>query len=163
MGLEAEFVLKPSEGFTIDGTLTLLDTEFTDFTTLDTFRPALGLIDLSGNELPRAPNFMLSLGAQYVFSLSDGSTVTVRADYSHKDDYYYTPFNTDYARADATDLLNARIAYESADGAWQAAVFGRNLTDEVYTQTITVSGINAGTIELYAPPLTWGVELRRYF
>jgi iron complex outermembrane receptor protein len=162
-GLEAEFVLKPFEGFTLDGTLTLLDTEFTDFTTLDTFRPTLGLLNLSGNELPRAPNFMLSLGAQYAFSLADGSTLTVRADYSHKDDYYYTPFNTEYARADAIDLLNARISYESADGAWQAAVFGRNLTDEVYTQTITVSGINAGTIELYAPPFTWGVEVRRFF
>lgn len=162
-GFEAEFVALVTENLRLDGSLVLLDATFDEFSTTDAFRPGLGVLDLSGNELARAPSFTGNIGLQYDHPFADGSVLTLRGDYAHRSSFFFTPFNTDYAESPATDVYNARIAYQTAGGDWTFAVFGKNLSDEVLLQTITVSGINGGTIELYAPPRTWGVEVRRSF
>lgn len=162
-GLEVEAIGKPTAALTLDGSLTVLDATFDKFVTGDSFRPSLGQLDLSGNRLPRAPKFTATLGAQYDWRLDDGGLITLRGDYAHRSAVFFTPFNTSYARSPATDVFNARLAYTSPQGGWQAAVFGRNLSNELTIQTITVSGINNGTIELYGPHRTYGVELRRGF
>jgi iron complex outermembrane recepter protein len=162
-GLEVELLARPTPGFQLDASLSALDATFDEFSTLDTFRPELGILDLKGNSLPRAPRISLGLGLQQAFSLPGGSSLTARADYAYKSEFYFTPFNTDYARSPSTGVVNARLAWEDSAEQWSVAVFGRNLTDEVVFQTVTVSGINAGTIVLYAPPRTWGLELKRTF
>lgn len=162
-GFEAEFAALVTERLRLDGSVVLLDATFEDFKTTDAFRPALGVLDLAGNELPRAPSFTANLGLQYEHPFADGSSLTLRGDYAHRSSFFFTPFNTNYAESPATDVYNARVAYQTAGGDWTFAVFGKNLSDEILLQTITVSGINGGTIELYAPPRTWGVEVRRAF
>ncbi len=162
-GVEVEFVGKPAAALTIDGSVTLLEAEFDEFLTGDSFRPALGQLNLSGNSLPRSPKFTATLGVQYDHGLANGGLLTVRGDYSHRSSMFFNPFNTPFARTGPVDLFNARVGYASPGSVWQVAVFGRNLTDEVVIQTITVSGINNGTIELYGPPRTYGVEFRRNF
>jgi iron complex outermembrane recepter protein len=162
-GVELEFIGKPAAAVTLDGSATWLDATFDNFVTGDSFRPALGQLDLHGNRLPRAPKFTATLGAQYEASLANGGTLTLRGDYAHRSSIFFTPFNTSFAKAPSTDTLNARAAYGTPGGRWQIALFGRNLTKELTIQTITVSGINGGTIELYGPPRTFGVELRANF
>ena len=46
---------------------------------------------------------------------------------------------------------------------WLVALFARNITNELTIETTTVSGINGGTIVLYGPPRTYGVELKKSF
>jgi iron complex outermembrane recepter protein len=140
-----------------------LDTEFAQYEALDTFRPQLGVLDLEGNELPRAPNFKASVVAQYDQPLSSGGMLSTRLEYQHQDDFYFTSFNTGYANGGRFDLLNARIAFTSPGQRWELAAFGKNLTDEEYELATTVSGINAGTLELYGAPRTYGFEARLRF
>jgi iron complex outermembrane receptor protein len=140
-----------------------LDTEFTQYEALDTFRPELGLLDLEGNDLPRAPKFSGSVVAQYDQPLRSGATLSTRLEYQHQDEFYFTSFNTDYAEGGRFDLFNARIAFTSPDERWQLAAYGKNRTDEEYELATTVSGINAGTLELYGAPRTYGVEVRFRF
>ncbi|HEY3887740.1 MAG TPA: TonB-dependent receptor [Caulobacteraceae bacterium] len=160
-GIEADLIAKLGGGFTLDGSLSLLDATFTNYKTADSFRPLLGVIDLKGNQLPLAPRFTASLGLQYNVALSAGD-LTVRGDYSHKSDQFFTPFNESYAHAPAEDLFNARISFQTHSG-WEVALYGRNLTNQAPIEAITVSGINAGTLVLYGPPRTFGVELRKSF
>jgi iron complex outermembrane recepter protein len=162
-GAEIEVIGRPGEGWTLEASVALLDATFSDFKTVDTFRPTLGTLNLEGNELPRAPGASVNLAVQRDIDFAGGAQLSLRVDYAHKSKFFFTPFNTDYAQSPASDVVNARVSWTSPDKAWRAALFGRNLTDEVIPQTVTVSGINAGTIVLYAPPRTWGFELKRLF
>jgi iron complex outermembrane recepter protein len=159
-GVEAEITAIPIDNLTINASLAYLDATFKDFVTRDSFRPALGDIDLSGNQLPRSPKFTSSIAAQYDIPLASGAEIGIRGEYSHRSKLYFTPFNTDYAHGGQFDLINARLSYSAPDDRWEAAIFGRNLTNETYEQTITVSG---STIVLYGPPRTYGAEVRYRF
>ena len=162
-GIEAEITALPADNLSINLSFAYLDASFTKYSSLDSFRPALGVLDLKGNQLPRSAKFTSNVSAQYSVPLSNDSKVTLRGEYSHRSKMYFTSFNTSFAQGGDFDLFNARIAYVAKDGRWEAAIFGKNLTDNTYEQAITVSGINAGTIVLYAPPRTYGMELRFRF
>ena len=162
-GFEAEITALITERFTIITSLAYLDTEFTRYDTLDTFRPTLGVLNLEGNELPRAPRLGTSLIGRYDLPLTGGGSISFQAEYLHQDDQYFTPFNTDYAEGGEYDLINARISFLSADEHWTFAAFVRNATNEEYELTTTVSGINAGTLVLFGAPRTIGIEGRYRF
>lgn len=162
-GFEAEITALLSEGLIVSASLAFLDTEFTRYDTLDTFRPALGVLNLAGNDLPRAPRLSQSLVGRYEFPISTGAFIALQAEYLHQDDMYFTPFNTDYAEGGDYDLVNAKVSYFSPNEQWEVSAFVRNATDDEYLLTTTVSGINAGTLVLFGPPRTIGVEARYTF
>ena len=37
---------------------------------------------------------------------------------------------------ESRDLFNAHVSYRAPDGSWTAAIYGRNITDERYTNAI---------------------------
>jgi len=161
-GIEGDFIGKLGAGFTLDGSLSLLDAHFSNFMATDSFVPALGVQNLKGNQLPLSPRVTASIGLQYDLVTSAG-VVTLRGDWAHKGDEFFTPFNESYAHAPATDLINARLSLRTRTGGWEVALYGRNLTDATTIEATTVSGINAGTLVLYGPPRTFGVELKKRF
>ncbi|MEQ8861512.1 MAG: TonB-dependent receptor [Pseudomonadales bacterium] len=162
-GIEVEATALFGPHMSVIAGLAYLDTEFTEYQALDTFRPQLGVLDLDGNHLPRAPEFTASVVAQYDQPLRSGALLTARLEYQYQDDFYFTSFNTDYAEGGGADLVNARIAFTSPGQQWEIAAYGKNLTDEEYELATTVSGINAGTLELYGAPRTYGLEARFRF
>jgi len=48
-----------------------------------------GVLITKGNDLPFSPSWTLSVMAAYDFQLPNGATLTLRGDYSAKDDYYF--------------------------------------------------------------------------
>lgn len=162
-GVEIEATALLSSRFSLNIGLAYLDTEFTEYEALDTFRPTLGVLDLKGNDLPRAPRFTASVVAQYGIPLDSGANISTQIEYQHQDEFYFTSFNTSFAEGGRYDLVNARLSFTSPGEKWEIAAFGKNLTDEAYEQATTVSGINAGTLVLFGPPRTYGVEARIRF
>jgi iron complex outermembrane receptor protein len=159
-GVELEVSAFVGERLSLNVALAYLDAEFKSYDTLDTFRPGLGVLDLKGNQLPRAPEFTASVIGRYEVPLEHNAALSLQVEYQHQDPQYFTPFNTSYSEGGRYDVFNARVTYVSADGRWELAAFGRNLTDEVYENAMTVSGINAGTLVLFGPPRTYGLEAR---
>ncbi|WP_169714043.1 TonB-dependent receptor domain-containing protein [Oceanicoccus sagamiensis] len=100
----------------------------------DEFSPAIDNIptDLSGETMPLAPEFQLSTSLLYNQVLSSGGEIDYRVSYSWTDEYYFEVGNTEEEAQDSFGLVDARIAWTSADTQWQVAVFGQNLTDEEY-------------------------------
>jgi iron complex outermembrane receptor protein len=60
---------------------------------------------------------------------------------------------------DSYELLDARVALRAADGGWEVAVWGKNLTDELVKTHILAFGPFRQELNTYQPPRTWGVTL----
>jgi iron complex outermembrane receptor protein len=104
----------------------------------------LGIIDVdvdrdpvSGAQgvAPLTPELTWSLSPEYTIALGNGGSVRLRADYSYRDEMWGEPTDDParFTKIEDRSLLNANIAYISPDDSWSAAVYGRNITDERYT------------------------------
>ena len=131
-GIEAELVTIPTEGFTLAGTLALLDTKYdSTFISLD---PISGLtIDANGNYLNNAPKLSGSIIAQYEAAAAEG-TLSLRGELTFKGEAFYSPSNNNLERQSAYSLLNARIAWRSPDERWELSINGRNLGNKKYIE-----------------------------
>ncbi|MGP1353854.1 MAG: TonB-dependent receptor [Parasphingopyxis sp.] len=171
-GFEVEAIATLSDYFRIDGSLTYVDAEFTDGELTEPLRPAplsqppgSVLRDLSGLRLPRAPEWKFNIGAQADIPIGTAGDLTLRADYGWQDKIFFTVFNIDAASEGSYGLLNARIAFTTADERYSFALFGNNLTDEVYfsNQILTGTVYGAEFVGPLGPPRTYGIEFRARF
>jgi iron complex outermembrane recepter protein len=94
------------------------------------------IIQAGGKTLNNAPKFKANLFSQYDVSLGDAGQLSFFAQISHTGDIYFNPANAAEAQQKAYTLLDARLGWESADGAWEASLYGKNLTDERYFHNI---------------------------
>ena len=84
---------------------------------------------------PLTPDLTYSLSPEYRVSLQGGATLTFRADYSYRDEMWGEPTDdiTRFTKIEDRTIINANIAYTAADGSWSGAIYGRNISDERYT------------------------------
>lgn len=160
-GIEAEFALRVTDNFDINGTVAIMDAEYDLF-----FESGE---DFSGNRLANAPDLTYALGAQYTHELSNGATLSFRGDYAFRDDVDFKRNNLPQFRADSYSLLNARATYATSDDRWEFSLYGRNLTDDRYATYITVGRNALSEADINVPvtvlgaPLQYGVTVRRNF
>lgn len=148
-GLEVEFQAAVSESFEIGGHIAFLDTEYKDFLTetivaesqcvgnnaifVDPADTTQGCrLDFSGNKLRQAPELTYNVFARYTWDIPSGGSISAKLDLRYQDDSFYDPDNNDITVIPDYSLLDGRIAYKSASGAYELAVWGKNLTDEDY-------------------------------
>ena len=187
-GLELELQAKPARNLELAAALSYLDATYDSFVTpygtctvanaaLDARcvgRAGLPrLIDASGKRLNNAPEWKGTLSAGYGIDLASGARVSLFAQLSYQDRVFFLPANTDVMSQDAYSLLDARVAYTSANGALELALFGKNLGDEEYFHNIVQftstsdarrDPFNIGNALGYpAPGRQWGVELTYRF
>ncbi|MEQ8515270.1 MAG: TonB-dependent receptor, partial [Chromatocurvus sp.] len=127
----------------------------------DSFINSNGL-DLSGNDLPFAPDQALTIAANYRFDLAGGGTVDVGASYNWKDDYFFGPQNRERERQESVALIDANVTWFSRDASLSVDVWGKNLDDELQlsNQIVDPTGV---TSEFYMPPRTYGITVTKSF
>ncbi|MGB5624681.1 MAG: TonB-dependent receptor plug domain-containing protein [Woeseiaceae bacterium] len=122
-----------SFGFEWESTAYLTDNFF--------FHATLGYIDVDVDEqngvkpvAPLTPELTFSLSPELKIPMAGGGEVTLRADYSYRDEMYGEPSSDPgrLTKIDDRSLVNVDISYRSEDGSWLAALYGRNVTDERY-------------------------------
>ena len=96
-----------------------------------------GVLITEEHDLPFSPSWTLSITAAYDFKLPNGAVLTLRSDYSTKDDYYTRTENTVEAFTDDYEILNASLTYRSPDEKWSLGLRARNLTDEFFFESRT--------------------------
>ncbi|MEO1310164.1 MAG: TonB-dependent receptor, partial [Pseudomonadota bacterium] len=205
-GLEGEFLFLPTDNTRINLTLSYLETEIKDFSTVDTANPAaftdadvyrdvvlgsacvvdnnglpsligstvpgLGTLtpfvplcstlsdivdgvnatlpvgapqyeffdsgipqDLSGNELPQAPNYSIAIGGEHDFRFADGSMIfTPRADYYYQGEFFGSQFNREADVVEAYGNLNLQATLQPEDGPWYIRLFAQNVFDSENVQ-----------------------------
>lgn len=164
-GLEIELLALVTEELEIDGSFSYLSAEYEDFLTEVPVDPLAGLQDLSGNTLPRAPEFTLNLGAQYTWTLNNAGSVRARANVSWVDEQYYRAFNLERDKEDSYTRTDLNLAWTSSDESWVVDAFVKNLEDENVVNNLIVAAATLGSMPLasFSPPRTYGMSVTKYF
>jgi len=161
-GIELEFALAPWEGGLLQGFAAWLDSEFDSFPNAPAdaaFNPTPGATqDLSGNVLPKTPDFEFSLTYLQTFHLPNAATLRPSITLKWKDEHFLRIFNSPIDRIDAQTTLNATLRYDSPSQRWYVEGFGKNLTDEQFPIGVFQGGPLTAN-ELFNPPRTYGVRV----
>ena len=114
------------------------------------------------NAFPMTPEWTYHIGGQYTVPLGTSGEITGRVDYSYTGEHFTDPQNLIFQ--DAYSLLGARLTYVSPDDRWSAALFGTNLTDEVYVVGGTAGLLSLGfNDEVRGRPREYGVSVTLNF
>jgi len=155
-GFEAELRAMVSDSFTIDATLGILDARY------DTLNP--GATVTTDLLLARTPDLTFSFGAEYVFDVADNFDLTVRGDYSYQSSQALDPANTAALIQDGYGLLSARMTLSPHNSNWEVAVYGTNITNELYLQAGLTTLDSFGIVEgSYGLPAEWGIATKFKF
>lgn len=134
-GTEIELTTLMSDNFMLGLNIGFLRDE------IDSFKGTLvssGITLSKDNDLPFTPDYTLALTAAYDMPLDSGAVLTLRADYSLKDDYYSRTENIPEVLEDNHKTMNISARYRSADDKWEGGIIIRNATDEFYFQSRSI-------------------------
>lgn len=170
MGFELAATTRITQGLTFDANVTYLDTKFKDFCSVNPLTPdapadaacaseAGGGQDLSGNQLPGAPEWSGATGLEYAFSVPVGGYVRARVDGVYSSRIHFSEFNDNALSQKGVAKMNASVRYESDDERWSLTLWGKNITDEKTYSNKTL-GVALWGYPVYSaidPPATYGV------
>lgn len=172
-GAEAEFVLRPSDRFQLDGSISYLNTEVVDFQSIDEtdpfatapgavvaeITPAGVLQNLDGNELPFSPDFSLAIGAQYEIPLGSW-TLTPRIDHFMQSAFTSSIFNKPVDEFDGYSQTDIKLLLASNDGQWEIRGYVKNLFDNDDITRVLPAGRLVGRFRevVILEPRTYGIE-----
>lgn len=177
-GIELDFTIKPIEPLTINGSLAVLDAEYTDFVDAQcgigepVDNTDTGTCDRTGETPSFAPELQWGLGVEWAQPIDNTELEwRLRADYSWVDDQNLIRVTQDSGGdQDAYGLLNLRAVLASTSGGWQVAAFVNNATDEAYfvqaarqpaAGLVSGGGFGgaSGFFGWYGAPRVWGLQV----
>jgi len=159
-GVELEVLAAPTDAFQFEASI-----GYNHFERVDRGTTTLCEEDPPGGTCtaPRTPEWTSAIGATYSWGLSNGGRLSLRGDavYQSRIAFGDDPFN---GFQGAYTLVDSRLTWESPGQGWTIALFGTNLTDEVYfhgkLSLVGVLGREQGNV---ARPREFGLALKRSF
>ena len=122
-GIELQGQALVSEGLTLAANFGYLDSEYDEFT----FDSGFGIVDNSGLEFRRAPEYTGSISGTYEWDMAGGQA-WVRGAFRFIDDLFVEQTNRAELKNGKQNYLDASINYQRGGATF--SLFGRNLTDE---------------------------------
>src|SRR5690606_6621026 len=115
---------------------------------------------LSGNRPNNVPEWTGTMVANLDIPLSNGSRISLRADWRGRSEIYNDLANLPEFERPGTNIFGAQAAWYSANDRWQVAVWGRNLTEEADVLNIGPAPPFLGSNPTqYGPPRTYGITV----
>jgi iron complex outermembrane receptor protein len=168
-GVEGDVAWTPAAWLSLTGSFAYTDASYREYANALQAPENLDLgpqQDLSGKRLSGSSKLTYTLGADVSWPVPDlggrAAEVYAHGDYSHRSSYYTSASNSRYTLVPGYGLLNARVGLRTTDGLWDISAWARNLGDEDYFQTLSVSNYGLVTGQL-GDPQTYGVTLRSRF
>jgi iron complex outermembrane receptor protein len=122
--------------------------------------------DLSGNELPNAPNYTATVTADYTLPLRGGWLATFHGDYHYQAESWGRVFNSDpYDRIEAFSTVNLSAIFTNDDAGWKVMAYVKNVFDETaITGTFLNSDDTGLTTNVFlTEPRLYGVRMTKDF
>ena len=113
--------------------------------------------NIRGNQLPQAPEYKFSVGAQYTFAIGDNMSFIPRVDVAHTGESFGNIFNGAINRVPAYTVVNAQATFNGPDDKWYIRAFVQNLTNNNAVTGLYVTDQSSG---LFTNVFT--LEPRRY-
>jgi iron complex outermembrane receptor protein len=153
-GAELETEFHPIGGFSADASLSYLSFKYTKVD------PATGI--LPGSEAPGTIHWKWSTGVQYEYEMPGGATVTPRFDFSFTGGFNTNSTTAPTNRVAGYHIGNARITWRSPQDAWEAALVGSNVFNEVYyISNFDLTASSGAEYGLLAPPRGFSIQVKR--
>jgi iron complex outermembrane receptor protein len=143
-GVESDLMLSWKE-LRVFVALGYLFSEYSDFRNVVTFTTVTGTgqllttfekQDFSGNRLVNAPELSITGFATYKLDLGRMGWLSPRFDFTYQSKIYFTPRNSDRVGDNSRWVFNLRLGYSDPEDRFEIAGWVRNLTDEIYRQTV---------------------------
>ena len=151
-GVELELQLRPVPELQLWLSGSYLDSEYKDF--IDSAGN-----DLSGNRLARTPELRFTGGADYNVRINNTLSLDTRVEYQWQDEMPWLVENTVFE--DSYGLLDARVALQALQARWEVALFGKNLTDELYR--VDAIPFLGDVFSRFGAPRSYGIQFTKTF
>ncbi len=116
--------------------------------------------DFTGHRLPLAPKFSAEAIIEYAVAMPNDDQVKAQTSLSYRSRQFFDVRNDPLLVQTSYWLLNARVAYQTRDGRWEFAGFGKNLTATQYLNyAINLSSPFGLLEEVVGAPRSGGVEV----
>lgn len=121
-------------------------------------------VNLNGKKLPNSPDWTMSIGAQYTWSMGPWDA-TVRADYYRQTDSFSRIYNSNADKLDGWDNANATITLVNNDWGLTLEAYAKNLTDNEVLNDTYLTDDSSGLFRngFYGDPRTYGVAVTKTF
>jgi len=163
-GVEAEGAWAVSDRLTLTYNVSWMDAKFDKFEA-DTDYDGIVDVDLSGQPVTRAPEWMGAVTATYVQSVGNGHTLEWRLRGSYEDESVssYSDVAPEYnTYLQSRTLVDASLTFTDRDDRYYLRLLGSNLTDERY-RTGALSVATLWIMSAYGPPRYYGIEFGTKF
>ena len=164
-GLELEITALPVDGLTLTGSVAYLKAEYDEFIyTTANYAPAgqVRVLDMQGEPLQNAPEWTASIGAEYVFPVAGGDG-RINLQYTYQDEKLLSSIeDVPRAQVQSMQYLNGNIDWKPASGAFTIGVWGRNIFDKRYINSVLDLPGTLGLTQ-YAPPREYGLSFSYNF
>lgn len=119
-------------------------------------------VDLGGNSLPNSPEWTVSLGGQYTWSMGDWDA-TIRGDYYRQTDSFSRIYNAPTDALEGWSNVNATFTIANSAMGLTVEVYGKNLTDEEVLTDTYLTDDSSGLFRngFYGEPRTYGVSISK--
>jgi iron complex outermembrane recepter protein len=155
-GIEAEANVSLSDAMDVGFTGSWIDAKYKTFAFIQSDGSA---VDYSGNRLNRAPEWNLTVSAQYAFAIPGVGSLTPRAEFHYVSELFYSEVNQQPVGASPLKQVNLRMNFKSEDGRWGMGIFGDNITGSQF-RTNAYPGTIPGTFPaVYRDPAIYGVRI----
>jgi len=124
MGGEAELTARPTAALTLRAAVGLLDTRIE--------RGIVSGVDVQGNRLSNAPSLTFSGGFDATVIDNGSGQFSLHGDMSYASSQYFEVLNVPRLKQGGYALFSGHVDWESADGQWNASIWGKNLTNKFY-------------------------------
>lgn len=164
-GVEMDGTMRLSETLFLNASLAYLDAHYSKFENAActaaqvATTPGVCGQDLTGRELANAPEWTGNIALDHEIPVGENLLLRSHVDLQYTDEQYLATDLDPNTLEDANTTLNARVALGNADGSWELALVGKNLTDEEIRSWSNDPLLLSGSyFSYYEPPRTVAVQ-----
>ncbi|MEY2801803.1 MAG: hypothetical protein RL513_1388 [Pseudomonadota bacterium] len=117
-------------------------------------------VDINGNQLPQAPKTTLNLTARYTWSLASGDELYVFTDWAYRSKVNFFLYDSVEFTGKSLTEGGVRLGYVFGNGKYEAALFARNVTNQIRTTGAIDFNNYTGFIN---DPRTYGISFKAMF
>ena len=120
-------------------------------------------VNLTGKELPNAPHWTVSLGAQYTWEFDNGWDAVLRGDYYTQTETFARIYNSNPDRIDSWKNVNLTLTVSNKDLGLTVDAYVKNATDEEAIADFYLTDDSSGLFRnaFFNEPRTYGVAVTK--